>query len=95
MRPEDLGPWVPGITGAIMPEKCKWKHTPNSTPFIHPRHGPMPGFPDEWTIGCCQAGTIRIEPRAHWKNCTYCGKEIEWVTNPEDPSLPQTVPRLV
>lgn len=75
--------------------KCKWEHTPNKTPYTHPRLGKQPGFADEWTIGCVAGGTLRVEPRPSWKNCPYCGKIIEWITDPSDPSLPQTVPRLV
>lgn len=76
-------------------QKCRWKHTPNSTPYNHPRLGAQPGFPDEWTIGCCGEGTLRIEPRPNWKLCPYCGKEIEWLTDPTDPSLPHNIPRVV
>lgn len=76
--------------------KCNWEHTPNKTPYMHPvTRAPMPGFPDEWTIGCIGAGTLRTEPRREWKNCPYCGKEINWVSNPDDTSLPRTVPKLV
>lgn len=76
--------------------KCNWKFTPFATPYIHPQtRAPMPGFPDEWTIGCSPTGTSRIEPRPEWKLCPYCGKEINWLTNPTDPSLPQTIPRVV
>lgn len=79
-----------------MSDKCDWKHTPNSTPYTHPvTQQRYPGFLDEWTIGCCQAGTLRIEPRKGWNLCPYCGKEINWLSDLTDPSLPQTVPRLV
>jgi hypothetical protein len=79
-----------------MTDTCKWKSTPFSTPFKHPMTGQqMGGFADEWTIGCAHGGTLRIEPRGLWKNCPYCGKPIEWKTDPTDPSLPQTIPKLV
>lgn len=77
-------------------QKCKWKHTPNKTPWRHPyTNQAMPGFPDEWTVTCVGERTLRTEPRAEWKLCPYCGKEIEWLTDPSDPSLPRTVPKLV
>jgi hypothetical protein len=79
-----------------MTDKCNWKHTPFATPYMHPiTRMPMPGFPDEWTIGCCTAGTLRTEPRKEWKLCPYCGKEINFLSDTADPSLPQTIPRVV
>lgn len=71
--------------------KCTWEHTPNKTPYIHPTtRAPMSGFPDEWTIACIAGGTLRIEPRKY-KHCPYCGKEVNWKTDPTTPGLPNAI----
>jgi hypothetical protein len=76
-------------------KKCDWTFTPNSTPFRHPRTREMvPGFPDEWTIGCVKTGTLRIVPKLHWEKCPYCGQEINWAKRAE-PSAPQEAPKPV
>lgn len=73
--------------------KCDWKHTPFQTPYKDPIRGMQPGFEDEWTVGCIKGGTIRIEPR--WRICPYCGKLINYLTDPNTPGLPNNIPRVV
>jgi hypothetical protein len=76
-----------------MSEKCDWKHTPNLTPYTHPRtRQTMPGFLDEWTIGCVPKGTLRVAPKLIWVHCPYCGREINWLS---EPSLPQEAPKAL
>lgn len=75
--------------------KCNWKSTPFSTPWVDRSGTRQQGWADEWIIGCEVTGTVRTEPRADWLRCPYCGKEINWLTDPNDPSLPHTVPTIV
>lgn len=75
-------------------ETCKWKSTPMTPKTVNGRT--YPGFADQWNISCIPSHeTLRIEPRSDWVNCPYCGLPIEWLTDPNDPSLPQTITRVV